>query len=72
MVIQAALLVAVHEQLVPLVTLTDPEPPVAGTDPEVDPSVKAHGAAACVMVNVCPPIVMVPVRGAAVAFAATP
>jgi hypothetical protein len=70
-VIQAALLVALHEQPVPPVTLKDPVPPDAGTDPEVDPSVKLHGAAACVIVNVCPPSVIVPVRGDEVAFGAT-
>jgi hypothetical protein len=29
-----------------------------------------HGAAACVTVNVCPPIVIVPLRGVALALAA--
>ena len=70
-VIHAALAVAVHEQLAPVVTLTEPVPPVAGTDPDVEPSVKLHGAAACVIVNVWPPIMIVPVRGDEAVFAAT-
>jgi hypothetical protein len=71
MVIQAALLVAVHEQLVPVVTLNEPAPPVDGTDWLVEPNVKVQGAPDCVMVNVCPPIVIVPVRDEFVVLAAT-
>jgi hypothetical protein len=37
-VIQAALLVAVHEQLDPVMTLNDDERPVTGTDALVDPN----------------------------------
>ena len=70
-VIQAALLVAVHEQLVPVVTLNEPVPPVDGVEPLVEPSVKVQGAPDCVMVNVCPPTVMVPVREEFVVLAAT-
>jgi hypothetical protein len=71
MVIHAALLVAVHEQLVPVVTLNEPVPPVDGVDPLVEPSVKVQGAPDCVTVNVWPPAVMVPVREELVVLAAT-
>jgi hypothetical protein len=70
-VIQPALLAAVHEQLLPVVMLTEPVPPVEGADPLVDPSVKVQGAPDCVTVNVWPPAVMVPVREELVVLAAT-
>ena len=58
-----ALLVAVQLQPVPAVTVTVP---VAATDvvkfDEVGEIVNVQGAPACVTVNVCPPIVIVPLR----------
>jgi hypothetical protein len=71
MVIHAALLVAVHEQLVPLVTLKEPVPPVDGVDALLEPRVKAQGAPDWVTVCVWPPTVMVPVRSELLVFAAT-
>jgi hypothetical protein len=71
MVIHAVLLVAVHEQLVPVVTLKDVVMPAAGTEAPGDPSVNVHVPPACVIVKVCPPTVMVPVRGEVVGFDAT-
>jgi hypothetical protein len=72
MVIQAALLVAVHAQPAPAVTVTVP---LAATDVEsVEDDgriVKEHGAPGCVTVNVLPPIVSVPVREEVVELAAT-
>ena len=69
-VIQPAWLAAFHEQLVPAVTLNDPAAPVDGAEAPVEPRVKVQGAPDWVMVNVCPPIVIVPVRDAFVVFAA--
>jgi hypothetical protein len=71
MVIHAALLVAVHEQLVPLVTPNEPLPPVDGVDALLEPSVKAQGAPDWEIVNVCPPTVIVPVRSVLLVLAAT-
>ncbi len=62
-VIHVALLVAV--QLQPLLVVTVIEPLAASDDgrfDEVGEIVKAHETPACVTVNVCPPIVIVPVR----------
>ncbi len=59
-VIQLALLVAVHAQALPPVTPTLPVPAAAVTDAVVAPNVYVQ-APACVMVNVWPPIVTVPV-----------
>ena len=71
-VIQLALLAAVQLQPVPAVTLTVP---VAAADEvrfdDVGEMVKLHGTPACVTVNVCPPIVIVPVRVDVVVLAAT-
>ena len=71
-VIQASLLVAVQLQPAPAVTVTVP---VVATDEvrfdEVGEIVNVQGAPACVTVKVCPPIVIVPVRDAALVFAAT-
>ena len=67
-----ALLVAVHAQPVAAVTVTvPPVVPAAGTlaDPAV--SVGAHGAPACVIVNVLPPIVSTSERAVVVGFAVT-
>jgi hypothetical protein len=71
MVIQLALLVAFHVHPADVVTVTAPVPPSASTDWDVGEIVYVHGAAACVTVNVCPPAVMVPVRGVVVELAAT-
>jgi len=62
-VIHVALLVAV--QLQPLLVVTVIEPLAASDDgrfDEVGEIVKVHETPACVTVNVCPPIVIVPVR----------
>ena len=71
-VIHVSLLAAVQLHPVPAVTVTVP---VAAADvvrfDEVGAMVKVHGAPAWVTVNVCPPIVIVPVRDVVPAFAAT-
>lgn len=71
-VIQAALLVAVHAQPVPAVTVTVP---LVATDvlrlTAEGRIVNEHGAPGCVMVKVLPPIVSVPVRDAVLAFCVT-
>jgi len=71
-VIQAALLVAVHAQPAPAVTVTVP---VVATDvlSSTDDGriVNVHGAPGCVIVNVLPPIVSVPVRGVVLVFCVT-
>jgi hypothetical protein len=71
-VIHASLLTAVQLQPVPAVTVTVPvvAADVAKFD-DVGAIVNVQGAPACVTVNVCPPIVTVPVRDAVVVFAAT-
>ena len=69
MVSQAALLTAVHAQPVDAVTPTDPVKAVAPPLAEVVESDGVHGAPACVMVKVLPPIVSVPVRAVLVRFA---
>ncbi len=63
-VIHAASLAAVHEQVSSdAVTLMLPVPPPASTVADDGEIVNVHtAAAACVMVNVCPPALMVPVR----------
>jgi hypothetical protein len=69
---ETALLVAVHVQPVPAVTVIVPV--VAAADvrlAEVGEIVNVHWTAGCVMVKVCPAIVMVPVRGSVPGFAAT-
>ena len=72
MVIHASLLVAVQLQPAPAVTVTVP---VAATDvvkfDDVGESVNVQGAPACVTVNVCPLIVIVPVREVVLVLAAT-
>ena len=71
-VIQASLLAAVQLHPVPAVTVTVP---VVATDvvrfEEVGAIVNVQGAPAWVTVNVCPPIVSVPVRDVVPAFAVT-
>ena len=67
-----ALLVAVQLQPVPAVRLTVP---VVATEDvrfdEVGRIVNEQGAPACVTLNVCPPIVIVPLRELVPVFAAT-
>ena len=69
-----ALAVAVHAHVVAdAVTATDPEPPVSATFCDAGAIVNVHGGgggADCDTVNVCPPIVIVPVRAAPVFAAA--
>ncbi len=71
MVIHAALLVAVQLHPVDAVTLTVPEAPVAATLADPGEIVGEHVPAAWFTVNVTPPIETVPVRAAAMVFAAT-
>ena len=72
MVIHESLLAAVQLQPVPAVTVTVP---VAAADvvrfDEVGAIVNVHGAPAWVTLNVCPPMVIVPVRDVVPALAAT-
>jgi hypothetical protein len=67
---QLALLVTVHVQPASVVTFTDPLPPAEPTFWDVRLSVYVHVAAACVTVNVRPPIVRVAVRLEGAVFAA--
>ena len=71
-VIHASLLVAVQLQPAPAVTVIEP---LAASDDgrllDVGAIVNVHGAAGCVMVKVCPPIVIVPVRELVLVLAAT-
>jgi hypothetical protein len=67
------LLAAVHEQLVPVTTESEPAVlPVDGTDALVADRLYEQLAAACVTVNVVAATVMVPTRWLVVVFAATP
>ena len=71
-VIHASLLVAV--QLQPALAVTVIEPLAASDDGrlfEVGEIVNVHETPACVTVNVCPPIVIVPVRDVVPVCAAT-
>jgi hypothetical protein len=68
-VIHPALLVAVHAQPVAAVTVIVPEFATSETLFDVGEIVGAHGAPACVTVNVLPPTVRVPVRWLVVGFA---
>ncbi len=61
-VIHAALLVAVHAQLDPVMTLNDEVRPVTGTDALVDPSEYVQEMPACVTVKERPPAVMTALR----------
>ena len=70
-VIQAALLVAVHAHPLPAVTVTVPLTVVEATLADAGAIVGVHGAPACVTVKVLPAIVTVPVRDVAPVFAAT-
>jgi hypothetical protein len=71
MVTQVDPLEAVQLQFDDVVTVTVPVPPLAGRVWLVGEIVNVHGAAGCVTVNVCPAIVIVPVRDDVVVFAAT-
>lgn len=72
MVIQASLLTALQLQPAPAVIVTVP---VAAAEfvrfNDVGEMVNAHGAPAWVTVNVCPAIVIMPVRDAVLVLAAT-
>jgi hypothetical protein len=57
-----SLLTAVHEQPLGAVIAVEPVPPPNATDAPVGAIEYVHGAAACVTVNVCPPMVSVPER----------
>jgi hypothetical protein len=71
-VIHPALLVAVHAQPVAALTETAlPVVPAAATFADADEIVGAHGAAACVTLNVLPPMVSAAVRGVVDGFAVT-
>jgi hypothetical protein len=59
---EVSLLTPVHAQPPGVVTVVDPVPPAAVTDVALGAIVYVHGAAACVTVNVCPPMVSVPLR----------
>jgi hypothetical protein len=63
------LLTAVHAHPDAAITLVEPVPPSARTDWLTGETEYVHGAPACVTLNVCPPIVSVPVR--CVVFALT-
>ena len=71
-VIHASLLVAVQLQPAPAVTVIEP---LAASDDgrlfEVGEIVSVHETPACVTVNVCPPMVIVPLRELVPVFAAT-
>jgi hypothetical protein len=65
-----SLLAAVHAHPVGADTLVDPVPPPATTDRLTGDNANVHDAADCETVYVCPAIVIVPVRGVALGFAA--
>ena len=67
---QAALLVAVQVQVLPVVRPTELLPPLAGKEALDDDSAYVHAAAACVTVKVWPATVIVPLRGELFGFAA--
>jgi hypothetical protein len=70
MVIHVALLVAVQLQPMDAVTVRVPVPPAAVIVVVVAEIVGAHGAPACVTLNVLPPMVSEPVRDVLDVFAA--
>ena len=71
MVTQLALLAAVHPHPVDAVTATVPALAPDTTFVDAGEIVDTHGMPACVIVNVLPPTVSVPVRGVVAVFAAT-
>jgi hypothetical protein len=70
MVIQGALLVAVHEQAIDPATVIEPVDPLAGTVTDSGESVIAQPCPACVTIACCPPMVRIAVRSWFVLFAA--
>jgi hypothetical protein len=68
---QAALLLVVHAQPVAAVTVTVPVPAAAATLADAGAIVGAHGAPACVTLNVLPPMVNAAARGVVDGFAVT-
>jgi hypothetical protein len=71
-VIQAALLVAVHAQLAPAVTVTVPLVATEVLSMTAEGRiVNEHGAPGCVIVKVLPAIVIVPVRDVVLVFCVT-
>jgi hypothetical protein len=70
-VIHGALLVADHAQEACVVTPTVPVDAFAPTDTDPDERLNVHGAPGCVIVTICPPIAIVPVRPVVVEFGAT-
>ena len=72
MVIHGALLAAVHaHEPAVAVTATVAAPPAAVGELAVGEMVVLHTTAACVTVNVCPPVLIVAVRTVVFGFAAT-
>ena len=71
MVTQVDPVEAVQLQFDNVVTVTVPVPPVADSVALVGAIVNVHVVAGCVTVNVCPAIVIVPVRDVVPVFAAT-
>ena len=71
MLIQAALVVAIHAQPAPAVTPTLPLPALEINEAVVGVIAYVQGAPLCVTVNVWPAIVIVPVRELVLLLAAT-
>jgi hypothetical protein len=69
-VIHVALLTAVQEHPVAVVTVVDPLTPAAGTDWLEGEIENVHPAGSCVTVKDCPAIVNVPLRGDGLVLAA--
>jgi hypothetical protein len=70
-VIQASLLAAVQPHPAAALTVTTLEAPEAAAVVDVGESADTHETPAWVIVNVCPPIVIVPMRDEVLVFAAT-
>jgi hypothetical protein len=70
-VIHGTVLAALQPQPGAAVTATLPVDAAAATDAVVGVTSKVQGTPACVTVNVCPAIVIAPVRDAVAVFAAT-
>ena len=69
--IHDAFVAALQPQPAPAVTLTLPLPPAAAKELFVGETAYVQGAPPCVTVNVCPPIVIVPVRAPVEPFTST-
>jgi len=70
MLSQLAFAAAVHAQVEPVVTVTDPVEAVPATENDVADRTGVHGVApACVIVTVCPATVSVPLRCVVAVFA---